>query len=169
MALSCAATAASYPAPLQPRRRASRASSRGSAVCPARRRTVTPRPALSCAAPVYTAHPFAPEVAEAADSLSSEFREVDNLVARNSARVLKAFQNARVGSHHFGGCTGYGHDEGGGREALDSLFAEIVGAESAIVRSQFFSGTHAITCALFAFLRPGDEQLLELLMTLWRK
>ncbi|KAK8464234.1 hypothetical protein PHAVU_011G154500 [Phaseolus vulgaris] len=60
---------------------------------------------------------------------------------------------------HFGGCTGYGHDEAGGRAALDQAFAEIVGAESAIVRSQFFSGTHAITCALFALLRPGDELL----------
>ncbi|KAB1217205.1 hypothetical protein CJ030_MR4G021116 [Morella rubra] len=104
-------------------------------------------------------HPFVPEVVKAVDSLYSEFRAVDNLVARNTTRVLKAFQNARVGSHHFGGCTGYGHEEAGGREALDRAFAEIVGAESAIVRSQFFSGTHAITCALFAFLRPGDELL----------
>ncbi|ONI12875.1 hypothetical protein PRUPE_4G188800 [Prunus persica] len=103
--------------------------------------------------------PFVPEVAEAVDSLYSEFRAVDNLVAHNTTRVLKAFQNARVGSHHFAGCTGYGHDEAGGREALDQAFAEIVGAESSIVRSQFFSGTHAITCALFAFLRPGDELL----------
>lgn len=93
---------------------------------------------------------------------------MDNLVARNTARVLKAFQNARVGSHHFGGSTGYGHEEAGGREALDRAFAEIFGAESAIVRAQFFSGTHAITCALFAFLRPGDE-LLVLLMIHWRK
>ncbi|KAG6591988.1 hypothetical protein SDJN03_14334, partial [Cucurbita argyrosperma subsp. sororia] len=103
--------------------------------------------------------PFAPEVVKAVDSLQYEFRAVDNLVARNSAKVLKAFQNARLGSHHFGGSTGYGHDEAGGREALDNAFAEIVGAESAIVRSQFFSGTHAITCALFALLRPGDELL----------
>ncbi|KAI3457502.1 hypothetical protein Pfo_014165 [Paulownia fortunei] len=103
--------------------------------------------------------PFVPEVEKAVDSLYSEFRAVDNLVARNSARVLKAFQNARVGSHHFGGSTGYGHEEAGGREALDQAFAEIFGAQSAIVRAQFFSGTHAITCALFAFLRPGDELL----------
>ncbi|KAL7129614.1 hypothetical protein ABFS83_13G080200 [Erythranthe nasuta] len=102
---------------------------------------------------------FVPEVEKAVDSLYSEFRAVDNLVARNSARVLKAFQNARVGSHHFGGSTGYGHEEAGGREALDQVFAEVFGAESAIVRAQFFSGTHAITCALFAFLRPGDELL----------
>ncbi|KAL8513922.1 hypothetical protein ACS0TY_013154 [Phlomoides rotata] len=103
--------------------------------------------------------PFVPEVEKAVDSLYLEFRAVDNLVARNSARVLKAFQNARVGSHHFGGSTGYGHEEAGGREALDNAFAEIFGAEAAIVRAQFFSGTHAITCALFAFLRPGDELL----------
>ncbi|XP_021894640.1 uncharacterized protein LOC110812226 isoform X2 [Carica papaya] len=104
-------------------------------------------------------HIFVPEVVKAVDSLYSEFRTVDNLVAANNSRVLKAFQNARVGSHHFAGCTGYGHDEAGGREALDQAFAEIFGAESAIVRSQFFSGTHAITCALFALLRPGDELL----------
>lgn len=103
--------------------------------------------------------PFVPEVVKAVDSLHSEFRAVDNLVACNTSRVLKAFQNARLGSHHFSGSTGYGHDEAGGREALDQAFAEIVGAESALVRSQFFSGTHAITCALFAFLRPGDELL----------
>ena len=96
---------------------------------------------------------------KAVDSLHSEFRAVDNLVVCNTNRVLKAFQNARVGSHHFGGSTGYGHDEAGGRGALDQAFAEIFGAESAIVRSQFFSGTHAITCALFALLRPGDELL----------
>lgn len=93
---------------------------------------------------------------------------MDNLVARNTARVLRAFQNARVGSHHFGGSTGYGHEDAGGREALDQAFAEIFGAESAIVRSQFFSGTHAISCALFAFLRPGHE-LLVLHMIPWRK
>ncbi|MFS7984505.1 putative methionine gamma-lyase [Helianthus anomalus] len=107
----------------------------------------------------HSAPLFLPEVESAVDTLYPEFRAIDNLVARNTSRVLKAFQNARVGSHHFGGCTGYGHEEAGGREALDQAFAEIFGAESAIVRSQFFSGTHAITCALFAFLRPGDELL----------
>ncbi|EPS63467.1 hypothetical protein M569_11317, partial [Genlisea aurea] len=102
---------------------------------------------------------FVPEVEKAVDLLYGEFRAVDNLVARNSSRLLKAFQNARVGSHHFGGSTGYGNEDGGGRNALDQIFAEVFGAESAIVRAQFFSGTHAITCALFAFLRPGDELL----------
>ncbi|XAR56582.1 Methionine gamma-lyase [Bertholletia excelsa] len=99
-------------------------------------------------------HTFAPEVEQAVDSLYSEFRAVDNLVARNTGRVLRAYQNAR-----FGGSTGYGHEKTGGREAVDQTFAEIFGAESTIVHSQFFLGAHAITFALFAFLRPGDEIL----------
>ncbi|KAK9131634.1 hypothetical protein Scep_011162 [Stephania cephalantha] len=80
--------------------------------------------------------PFVAEVSKAVDALHSEFRAVDDLVAYNTTRVLNAFQNARVGSHHFAGCTGYGHDEAGGREALDKAFAEIFGAESAVVRAQ---------------------------------
>ncbi|CAL5335901.1 unnamed protein product [Camellia sinensis] len=88
-------------------------------------------------------HPFVPEVEKAVDSLYAEFRAVDNLVARNTARVLRAFQNARVGSH-----LGYGHEDAGGREALDQVFAEIFGAESAIVRSQVPMLSH-VHCLLF--------------------
>ncbi|KAK8602992.1 hypothetical protein V6N13_085192 [Hibiscus sabdariffa] len=95
------------------------------------------------------------QVAKAADSLCSEFRAVDNLVACNSSRVLKAFQNTRVGSHHFAGCTGYGHDEAGGREA----FEEIVGAESAIVRSQLAEDGGLDWEALTSALRPHTEIL----------
>ncbi|KAL9260302.1 hypothetical protein AKJ16_DCAP17751 [Drosera capensis] len=83
--------------------------------------------------------PFVPEVEGAVNSLQSDFRAVDDLVARNTFRVLRSYQNARVGSHFFGGCTGYGHDEAGGREGLDQAFAEIFGAESAIVRSQLLA------------------------------
>lgn len=100
---------------------------------------------------------FCPQVEEAMEALYPQFQELDKLVARNTSRVLKAYRNAQVGTHHFGGSTGYGHNEAGGREALDKAFAEIVGAESALVRSQFFSGTHAIACALYGVLRPGDE------------
>lgn len=134
-------------------------------VRPIRFRAVSSKPSTFSLSSSVSVHPprlvspFVPEVEEAVASLHSEFRDIDNLVAHNSCRVFKAFQNARVGSHFFAGCTGYGHDEAGGREGLDQAFAEIFGAESAIVRSQFFSGTHAITCALFAMLRPGDELL----------
>ncbi|KAF7019250.1 hypothetical protein CFC21_032445 [Triticum aestivum] len=115
---------------------------------PRGRRTVRPP---ACA--------FHPEVARAVESLQAEFREVDRALALNSYRVSAAFRAARVAPHHFGGSTGYGHDDAGGREALDSVFAHVVGAEAAIVRPQFFSGTHAIACALFALLRPGHELL----------
>ncbi|KAL3676346.1 hypothetical protein R1sor_026294 [Riccia sorocarpa] len=99
--------------------------------------------------------PYGPQVAEAVKALRPTFEDVDTLVATNLNRVIKAYANARVGSHHFAGTTGYGHNDAGGRDALDQAFAEIVGAEAAIVRSQFFSGTHAIACALYAALRPG--------------
>ena len=59
---------------------------------------------------------------------------------------------------HAPGSTGYGHEDEG-RIALDELFAQLVGAEAALVRPQFFSGTHTIACALYGTLRPGDELL----------
>ncbi|CAM0901880.1 unnamed protein product [Alopecurus aequalis] len=116
------------------------------------RRTLRP---LACA----SESAFHPEVSRAVESLQAEFREVDRALALNSSRVSAAFRHARVAPHHFGGSTGYGHDDAGGREALDAVFAHVVGAEAAIVRTQFFSGTHAIACALFALLRPGHELL----------
>lgn len=66
--------------------------------------------------------------------------------------TLISFYHACPCYQHFGGCTGYGHDEAGGREALDQAFAEIVGAESAIVRSQVFSFPCVIVVAFMYFL-----------------
>ncbi|MGD1715788.1 aminotransferase class I/II-fold pyridoxal phosphate-dependent enzyme [Dapis sp. BLCC M172] len=86
------------------------------------------------------------------------FSEIDGLVKKNLRRVIDAFRHHRVGVHHFSGVTGYGHDDLG-RETLDKVFAEVMGAEAAAVRVQFVSGTHAIACALFGTLRPGDEML----------
>ena len=86
------------------------------------------------------------------------FSEIDAQVKENSQKVLEAFRNHRVGVHHFASVSGYGHDDLG-RETLDHVFAQVMGAESAAVRVQFFSGTHAIACALFGVLRPGDEML----------
>ncbi|CAI7847908.1 unnamed protein product, partial [Closterium sp. NIES-53] len=97
--------------------------------------------AASKAATSYiAASPFSPQVAAAAASLEGEFAEVDRLVAVNLKRVLDAFASARVGRHHFSGTTGYGHGDAGGREALDSAFAQIVGAEAACVRAQVERG-----------------------------
>ncbi|QEY32744.1 aluminum resistance family protein [Synechococcus sp. RSCCF101] len=74
------------------------------------------------------------------------------------ARVLAALAAARVGPHHFASVSGYGHGDQG-REVIDRVFADVLGAERAAVRLQFVSGTHAIAAALFGVLRPGDRML----------
>ncbi|WP_121968048.1 aminotransferase class I/II-fold pyridoxal phosphate-dependent enzyme [Leptolyngbya sp. BC1307] len=86
------------------------------------------------------------------------FYQIDSQVKKKLAKVLAAFKDQRVGAHHFASVSGYGHDDLG-RETLDKVFAQIVEAEAAAVRVQFVSGTHAIACALFGVLRPGDEML----------
>ncbi len=91
-------------------------------------------------------------------ALSSIFSNIDAQVKENLHKVLKAFQKHRVGTHHFTSVSGYGHDDLG-RQVLDQVFAQAMGAEAAAVRVQFVSGTHAIACALFGVLRPGDEML----------
>jgi cystathionine beta-lyase family protein involved in aluminum resistance len=94
--------------------------------------------------------------AEAA--LSEVWAGIDRIAHANTEKVLNAFQAECIGDHHFNGTTGYGHDDMG-REALEKVFARIFGAEAALVRSQFASGTHAIATALFGVLRPGMELL----------
>jgi cystathionine beta-lyase family protein involved in aluminum resistance len=96
---------------------------------------------------------------EAAEkALSLIFSGIDAQVKQNLQRVLTAFRHHRVGVHHFASVSGYGHGDLG-RQVLDQVFAEIVGAEAAAVRVQFVSGTHAIACVLYGILRPGDELL----------
>ena len=95
---------------------------------------------------------------EAENILTPIFSEIDTKVKQNLKKVLEAFRDHRVGVHHFASVSGYGHDDLG-RETLDRVFAQIMGAEAAIVRVQLVSGTHAIACALYGVLRPGDELL----------
>lgn len=95
---------------------------------------------------------------EAEQALSLIFSGIDTQVKENLKRLLVAFRQHRVGTHHFSEVTGYGHSDLG-REVLDRVFAQVLGAEAAAVRVQFVSGTHAIACALFGVLRPGDEML----------
>ena len=95
---------------------------------------------------------------QAEKALSQIFSGIDTQVKENLRRVLAAFHRHRVGVHHFASVTGYGHDDLG-RQILDQVFADVLGAEAAAVRVQFVSGTHAIACALFGVLRPGDEML----------
>ena len=95
---------------------------------------------------------------EAENALFPIFYKIDTQVKENLKRVLDALRQHRVGVHHFAGVSGYGHDDLG-RDTLDKVFAEVMGAEAAAVRVQFVSGTHAIACGLFGVLRPGDEML----------
>jgi cystathionine beta-lyase family protein involved in aluminum resistance len=97
-------------------------------------------------------------IAEAVQRVSPLFAEIDALVQFNISKVQEAFRACRIGPHHFGGSTGYGHGDLG-RAALDEVMARILGAEAAALRIQFVSGTHAIASALFGCLRPGDELL----------
>lgn len=86
------------------------------------------------------------------------FAAVESVCAENEAKVLSAFMSCGVSEVHFKGSTGYGYGDLG-RDKLDEIFAKIVGAEDALVRHNFISGTHALTVALFGVLRTGDTLL----------
>ena len=92
------------------------------------------------------------------EEIKEEIKKVDEDSMYNSLKVLNAFQNNKISDVHFGTTTGYGYGDVG-RDTIEKVFAEILGAEDSLVRSQFISGTHALTVALFAFLRPGDTLL----------
>ena len=92
------------------------------------------------------------------DKVSAELGEIDKICFFNSMKVLKAFQNNKISSSHFETSTGYGYDDIG-RDTIERVYAEIFRCEDALVRSQFISGTHALTVALNAMLRPGDTML----------
>lgn len=97
--------------------------------------------------------------AEKAEELCREpFAELDRLAVYNGQRVLKAFIDNKVSDIHMKGTNGYGYGDDG-RDKLDAVFAQILGAEDALVRHGFVNGTHAITTALFGILRTGDTLL----------
>jgi len=87
-----------------------------------------------------------------------QFKKIDDIAQANTEKVLDAFQRHRVSDACFFGTTGYGYDDKG-RDTLDAIYADVMGAQSALVRVGFVSGTHAIAAALFAALRPGRTLL----------
>ena len=91
-------------------------------------------------------------------NIKNELNEVDKVCTYNSLKVLKAFQNNKVSEVHFNETTGYGYNDIG-RETIENIYKEIFNAEDALVRGQFISGSHALTVALFAILRPNDTML----------
>lgn len=97
------------------------------------------------------------KLAERAEAECSEkFALAEKIARKNSEKVLYAFINNKVSSACLVGTTGYGYDDVG-RDTLDKVYAEVMGAEDALVRHSFVSGTHALTVALFGVLRTGDK------------
>ncbi|WP_138414683.1 aminotransferase class I/II-fold pyridoxal phosphate-dependent enzyme [Aquibacillus sediminis] len=88
--------------------------------------------------------------------IETQIKQIENVAQLNQKRVLDAFRNNKVSDSHFNSTTGYGYDDYG-RETLEAVYAEVFGAEDALVRPQIVSGTHAITISLFGLLRPHDE------------
>ena len=89
------------------------------------------------------------------EELQESFRKIDKISFINSKKVLDAFQKENVMESDFNQTTGYGYNDVG-RDKIERIFARVLGSEKAIVRSQFISGSHALTVTLFGLLRPGD-------------
>ena len=95
---------------------------------------------------------------EEENNLKEQYKNIDEICMYNSKKILDAFQNNKVSEVHFNETTGYGYNDIG-RETIENIYKEIFKAEDALVRSQFISGSHALTVALFALLRPNDTLL----------
>ena len=95
---------------------------------------------------------------EVEKEIKEEFEKIDKIEEENTLKVLMACQKYNLSDMHFGTTTGYGYGDVG-RDTIEKIFAEVLGTEDALVRNQFISGTHALTVALFAMLRPGDTML----------
>ena len=90
--------------------------------------------------------------------LNVEFKKIEEICEINSLKVLSAFRKHQLSDSHFNQTTGYGYDDLG-RDTLEQVYATIFKAEDALVRTQFISGTHALTVTLFGLLRPNDTLL----------
>lgn len=94
----------------------------------------------------------------AMSKIKPQFEHIEKIAEYNQMKVLNAFNNNKISEAHFMGTSGYGYNDLG-RDAIESVYAEVFETEDAIVRSQFISGTHTISTALFGILRPGDTLL----------
>ena len=90
--------------------------------------------------------------------LNPIFHKLDSICDYNSLKVINAFKKNKLSEAHFASTTGYGYNDIG-RETIEKIFADIFNCEDALVRSQFISGSHALSVTLFALLRPNDTLL----------
>ncbi len=94
-------------------------------------------------------------VAEAEEKLKDIFAEIDRISFENTKKVMAAFKEHRVSEAMFAASSGYGYDDHG-RDTLDKIWADVMGAEAAFVRHNIVNGTQALTIGLFGLLRPND-------------
>ena len=94
-------------------------------------------------------------VVECENELEYEFKEIDDNKFFFSEQVLNSFKKNNLSENAFNSTTGYGYNDLG-REIIEKVYADIFKSESAVVRSQFISGSHALNVTFFALLRPGD-------------
>lgn len=97
-------------------------------------------------------------VREAEKALADRFAAIDNTAFSGTKKVMEAFARHRVSDSMFAGTTGYGYNDRG-REALEKIYADVFGAEAALVRHSIVNGTQAIAIGLYGLLRPGDTLL----------
>lgn len=92
------------------------------------------------------------------EKIQPELTEIDKISFFNSMKVLNAFHNNQVSESHLTGTTGYGYNDYG-RDIVENIYKDVFHCEDALVRGQLISGTHALTVAMSAMLRPGDTML----------
>ena len=97
-------------------------------------------------------------VNESEKELKEIFNNINKICEINSLKVLNAFKKNKLSEIHFNTTTGYGYNDIG-RETIEKIYSDIFKCEDALVRSQFISGSHALTVTLFALLRPNDTLL----------
>lgn len=95
------------------------------------------------------------DIKEAENKLKDVFSNIDDVCFYNSQKVLKAFWKENISETDFNSTTGYGYGDIG-RDKIEKVYSDIFETEAALVRNQFISGTHALSTAFFALLRPGD-------------
>lgn len=96
--------------------------------------------------------------AKALEMCKKQFEYIDDITEYNQLKVQKAFIENHISENHFVSSTGYGYGDRG-RDTLDKVWADVFGAEDALVRHNFTCGTHTLATALFGVLRPGDKML----------
>lgn len=97
-------------------------------------------------------------IKETEEDIKKELLKRDEICMNISKRVLDSFIKNKVSTEDLNGTTGYGYNDIG-RDKIEKIYSDVLGAEDALVRSNMISGTHALTVALFAILRPGDTML----------